>query len=256
MKVMLKLKQGKLLLSVLLPLVGLIALYFLLKMSVGREITRYMLSAASFVFAIYHFLILLRTRNFWYVISMLFYIFLPLTLLPVNRNLTGIFGITTGILIIFLFYMLFTRKIQFWNLEILELAARPVDESSDGFTPRPFPAGKAEYSRQDVVDISRFLAKHMIAFPYFKEEKVFLLISGNLLIHFLFLRKNYLKDTFICFDDNGNLSVNISRKDYQKYREELTFDQLCNSLADLFRNFLELYQNDEKNRILEIIRSL
>jgi len=58
-------------------------------------------------------------------------------------------------------------------------------------------------------------------------------------------------DTHVTFDFAGHVSVTIAKKDYQKYTEELTFDQLCSSLGSLFIEFLELYQKNQSREIID-----
>ena len=43
----------------------------------------------------------------------------------------------------------------------------------------------------------------------------------------------------------------MSHKDYLDYREPLAFDQLCNSLGELFIEFLELHTKGEGVRAID-----
>ncbi len=70
---------------------------------------------------------------------------------------------------------------------------------------------------------------------------------------FLFRKPKIQNDTFIAFDFAGNVSVNIAKKDYRKYKADLTFDQLCASLGSLFKTFLKFYQEGNKDRIMSLI---
>ena len=60
------------------------------------------------------------------------------------------------------------------------------------------------------------------------------------------------KDTYIHFPEQGPVAVNIARKEYDRYEEELTFDRLCQSLGDLFVRFLELYRAGKTEDIINI----
>ena len=60
-----------------------------------------------------------------------------------------------------------------------------------------------------------------------------------------------LVDSYVAFNYDGTVAVNIARKDYQKYKEEYTFDELCHALGDLFRRFLEYYRDGKEEKILE-----
>ena len=46
------------------------------------------------------------------------------------------------------------------------------------------------------------------------------------------------------------MTVIISRKDYLGYKEELSFDQLCENLGKLFIKFMEYYRKGEADRII------
>jgi hypothetical protein len=56
--------------------------------------------------------------------------------------------------------------------------------------------------------------------------------------------------TWIAFDSEGNITVNISKADYMDFRDELSFDQLCENLGKLFAEFMEYYRKGEAGRII------
>ena len=43
---------------------------------------------------------------------------------------------------------------------------------------------------------------------------------------------------------------------YEKFKDELTFDKLCQSLGDLFKEFFLLHQKGEEDKILEKLKSV
>jgi hypothetical protein len=47
------------------------------------------------------------------------------------------------------------------------------------------------------------------------------------------------------------MSVNISREDYFEYKEDLSFDRLCESLGDVFAGFLDLHRTGTAVRIID-----
>lgn len=69
------------------------------------------------------------------------------------------------------------------------------------------------------------------------------------LIPFVFLTITAV--TEVAFDFSGNVSVNISHRDYMEYKESLAFDQLCTSLANLFVEFIAMHQRGEGVRIMD-----
>jgi hypothetical protein len=55
----------------------------------------------------------------------------------------------------------------------------------------------------------------------------------------------------VAFANDGGVSVNISEKDYRAYRDELAFDGLCESLALVLTDFVELYRAGKAGRIID-----
>ncbi|MBN2410097.1 hypothetical protein JXQ31_00300 [candidate division KSB1 bacterium] len=209
--------------------------------------------------ALMHLMFLSRTRNRDYLIPLLFYLFTALTFvfISINNNiLTVFFAVCALFLFVMFMRMLVLRRLKWRYREVLELAASSVNETKNGFTPRPYPAGQINFSKEEIIRFARFMLKNVIAFPYIEETRVVLVIPENMLPHFLYLKQNYLNETFIVFNYDGQVSVKIAKKDYQKYSSELTFDQLCSSFANLFVEFLKLLQNGKSDKIIEQMNSL
>ncbi len=57
------------------------------------------------------------------------------------------------------------------------------------------------------------------------------------------------KVSYVSFNSEGKISVHISEHDFKRYKEQLTFDQLCASLGDVFKRFLEYYKKGNEARI-------
>ncbi len=222
----------------------------------GKEAFRTMFWIVMLLASLLHLVFLIRTKNRVYLIPILFYVFTALAFVAFYPPLQLFFGVGGGILFILLMYVLITNRIKWRYSEILELAARPVNQSDDGFTPRPFPAGEATYTKEEVTTFARFVLKHVIAFPYFEENRVVFVVPERMYRDFFSLRSNYSNDTYVSFGLDGNVSVNIAKKDYQKYKEELTFDQLCQSLGNVFKEFLELYRKGKADKIIDRLNAL
>jgi len=165
--------------------------------------------------------------------------------------------ILTSILLVlvlgFHFFLLAKAKNVWRSIELFELAAKPINEKTDGFTGRPFPAGEIKFTQKQIKDFAAFIKKNMIVFPYFQKNSVsFVLLDFDRRLFWPF-KTNYTKMTYVSFDYSGKVSVNIAKMDYQKYKEELTFDQLCESMGNLFKTFLSLFQQNKEKEIFEII---
>jgi len=225
----------------------------------GKEVFYYVLCVMPFLAALAHFVSFLRTKNWGHLIPMLFYVFIVLIFFPplaFDQQTRIILAACAMILFIGEIIILSSKRINWRYREILELAAYPVEESADGFTPRAFPAGEARYTKEEIIGFTKFMIKHVIAYPFVEENRVVLVVPENMFAYMLLLKRGYKKDTYVTFDFKGNVSITIAKKDYQKYKEEFTFDQLCASLGNLFIEFLELYQKGKSREIIDRLNAI
>jgi hypothetical protein len=160
--------------------------------------------------------------------------------------------------LIWLIYIVARKKLKWRGREIMELAAWDVESGPDTFTDRPRPTGKQEMSKYDVIDFSNYLKKNLVCMPFEEENRILLLPVKMGEDYGLFYNPSfdYLSKTWISFDFDGNVSVHISRSDYLDFREDLSFDQLCDALGKLMITFAEFYMNGNKIRILDRLDSV
>jgi len=146
-----------------------------------------------------------------------------------------------------------TRRLKWRGREIFELAGESVDETGNGYTSRPRPVGKVDYSPEQMRSFARFCARHLIALSYITSKNITLvpIKMGDEFGHLLGLSGDYRDATWINFDVDGEVSVHITQKDYLDYREPLAFDQLCTSLGQVFIGFFELYNKGEGVRVID-----
>jgi len=144
-------------------------------------------------------------------------------------------------------------KLETYARKLFDLAASSIIETKDGFTARPFSVGNAEYSREEIIGFARFLKTKNISIFNVSEKSVTVIFSMGVSP----LSNTDLQTvSYVSFDSDNNLSVHISQKDYRQYKEELTFDQLCFSLGNVFKRFLEYYKNNNETRILDELSSV
>jgi hypothetical protein len=236
----------------------LIAIIFAARIFYGEVGFYWALGSTQILMAAIHFLVLLQTRNPVYLITVSFYGFMALVFLP---PLDGhpwrlFFAVAAGVFLILHIFVLISKQINWRYREILELAARPVEGAADGFAARPFPSGSADYTREDARRLARFLLKYVIAYPVFEADRVVLIIPRYMWSYLLFFKPSYDNETYVAFNDAGEVSVRIAKPDYQAYKEELTFDQLCASLGDLFKQFMGMHRQGEAKAIIERLNSV
>ena len=145
------------------------------------------------------------------------------------------------------------EKLEANTRRLFKLASIWITESSDGFTDRPFSAGKPDASNKEIMGLIRFLSGRSIGRAYHQGESIFLAFS---------LGRSPLKVndpheiSYVMFDKQGSMSVHISEFDYRQYKKRLTFDQLCNSLGEVFKRFLEYYKAGNDARIISELKSV
>jgi hypothetical protein len=251
--------SGLILALVMLMAFGITAVLFGLKAAFS------LLAVLVFTYALYSFAAFVKTRNTGYLIASLFQLSLAFHCGAFSRNIGSndtklplFFFLWQLFFGVWLAYLFLNKKTKWRGREILELAAAPIEEIGNGYTGRPLPAGKTEYSKKDVMAFAEFAAKHLIAVPYIEGDRVVFVpvMMGREFGYVLGLHPDYAKGTWVSFDFDGSVSVNISKDDYLTCKEDLSFDQLCESLGHLFVEFLELFKRGESIRIVDRMDAL
>lgn len=233
---------------------ALMALSFSLAMGFGALIT---ISAAILTGIMY-----IRTRNNYFLpgiaghlIATPFLIMLALGMYPAYKTI--IILLVMLMLAFHTLMILFTlqKKTKWRSREVLELAATPVGEFTNGYTNRPMQAGKANYSIDELLSFSKFIRQHLIAIPLREKERIIFIINipWGAMVSF---NSRYLDRSYVAFDFEGNISVNISQQDYFLYKDRLAFDQLCTSMGQLFIGFMEHFQRGETSIIIDQFNAL
>lgn len=241
----------------MLPIFGLASLIF------GINIGMYTLAAMVFLFFMFYLYSFIRTGNSAQLVPSAETAFLTyMFILIATDSISNAFdraelalAYFTGMIFfgVLLIYLVLTRKAKWRGREIFELAAEPVEENGNGYTSRPRPVGKVEYSLKEMIAFARFCARHLIALPYITSKNITLvpIKMGDEFGRLLGLMGDYRDATWINFEVNGEVSVHIAQKDYLDYREPLAFDQLCNSFGQVFIDFFELFNQGEGVRAVD-----
>ena len=226
----------------------------------------YALGGLYLVVAPYPFIIYLRTRNNGYLAVTGFILATCLMMISApqaiadksNPGLLPLFLVLMYVLMIVTGYLAFNRKLRWRGEEVFELAALPVEDIGDSFSARPRPAGNVAVSKTEMIRFVEFMTKNLIAFAFREENRVVFVLTlpGNDLPYLLGIKKDYLEDTWVAIDYDGNITVNITEEDYLLFKMDLDFDQLCQSLGDLFSEFLELSKQGQDSRIIDRMNAL
>jgi hypothetical protein len=262
-----KLKSDRSIGGWIVPLI-MIALFGMSLLILGYRRGLYALPILIWVYAVYSLYVFLRTRNIEHLTLCAFQIFLGWTSfqLPyyVGTSRTESLGYIIaaeiglfcfGVLIIFL---LATRRLKWRGSEVFEMAAEPVEATGNGYTARPRPIGRVEFTRKELLAFARFCARNLIAVAYISPRQMVLVpVRMGQEYTYLFRASGaHLDSTWISFDFDGDVAVHVSQKDYLNYLDPLAFDALCESLGHLFIEFAELHRHGEGIRIIDRMNAL
>ena len=112
------------------------------------------------VYTVLLFIVFIRTLNVGYLVLTITMLLDGLFSASVaylgmggDEMITRILAFSIIIPSIVLVIMIFNRKMKWRSREMLELAALPVKETSNGFTNRPLPLGKADFTKDEICPI-------------------------------------------------------------------------------------------------------
>lgn len=136
---------------------------------------------------------------------------------------------------------------------IFKLAAEMVTDTSNGFTDRPYYAGQEDYNKNEIIGFARYLSGKDISRYTVGPQ---LVQVGFSMGRSSLVDKTFQKITHLSFANDGKVMVQISEQDYRMYRNQLTFDQLCDALSNVFTQFLDYYKNGNEERIITELKSI
>ncbi|PWB56406.1 MAG: hypothetical protein C3F13_02390 [Anaerolineales bacterium] len=262
-----KLKPDRNVTGPLIPL-GMIAIFGLTSLIFGVPVGMYITAGMISLFSLYSLYVFLRTRNLPQLVIFVYSAFLVFVFVVAAGkisvgNITGnpfnslefamAYFFTLMFFSFVIVYLAATRKAKWRGREIFELAAEPVEKTGNGYTSRPRPVGKVEYSPQQIRQFAKFCGRNLIALPYLSSKNTTLvpIKMGDEYGRVLGLAGDFRDASWVNFDVDGEVSVHIAQKDYLDYREPLAFDQLCNSFGQVFIDFFELVNRGEGIRAVD-----
>jgi len=260
-----KTKDPSLLKLILIP-IGVIASFLTVASLAGFGPAFYMLGVMYFLLSVMPFITFWRTRNAGYLAVTLFLIFMFLVCVSAppaikDKSQAGLIPLYLGGMYISLMvvaYLTFNRKLRWRGQEIFELAALPIEDTGNSFSARPRPTGQVPISKTEMIRFVDFMTTNLLAFAFREENRVIFVLAlpGKDTPYLLGLKKDYIEDTWVAIDFDGNISVNITEEDYLLFKMDLDFDQLCQSLGDVISEFLELSKNGQESQIIDKMNAL
>jgi hypothetical protein len=229
----------------------------------------YALTVLAVIYAIYALISLTylrRTENLWYLAPFVFQgtiiLFLLLApevgIFPIHRSSFAAIIFLAIVLTVILIYIMLTKRLKWKGRNILELAAQKISETTNGFTERPRPIDKIEFSLPELNSFILFMKSRLVFWPIEESDRVLFVVvmMGDEYRLPLGFSGDYSENTWVAVDKQGNVSVQISKKDYLQYREALAFDQLAESMGELFIDFFERHKRGEGERIIYELNSV
>ena len=231
----------------------------------------YGLKSLAVIIFIYAFLLgfwfYVKTGNrnflviFLYLLSLsLFIFFINVDMLNRNEGLQPIsrfFMVMMYFFALWLFYLLFRKKFKWKGREVMELAAREVEEGDNSFTERPKPIDKISINRNELLELAKYLKENLIFHTYVEKDGILLIpVKEGREYSLLYSGPDLVNDTWIRIDFEGGVTVKVSQKDYLDYKYNLSFDQLTEALGHLVIDFAGLFKKGEEIRIHDRINMI
>jgi hypothetical protein len=136
---------------------------------------------------------------------------------------------------------------------LLKLAVDTIEESSNGFTRRPFPAGHVQATEEESLGFARLLSGKNITRFFYDDNTLYLAFSLNKSL----LTGDQPGDfSHIAISPEGKVMVVLTITDYRQYRQTFNYDRLCASLGNVFIRFFDYYQKGQEDRIITELKSV
>ncbi len=182
---------------------------------------------------------------------------IDLAFFGLDKNKTEFPILAVGVIFaaIIIIAILANKKVKWRTREILELSAMPVSDVKNGFTERPHPSGRIEATNMEIEAFTAFIRKNLIAIPYVEDENIVYSFTSNYWKQ-IGLKSGYEDESWVSIDHNGNVNSFISKNDYMKFKNDFSFDQLCNSMGNLVIEFFEMFKRGEGVRIISRLNNL
>jgi hypothetical protein len=209
-----------------------IGIYYFIKV----EMYQFLLIGFLFGTAVWHYEIAFHLKFFLIPLTFIFHLLLAFI-----------------VAIILMPRMTKAYKLEAHARSLFKLASQQVFEVANGFTNRPFSGINTNASKQDIIGLARFLeGKEILIFDKSPDLTTFAFsMNTSPLVDPLLSKVSY-----VSIDNDGKISVHISERDYNQYKEKFSFDQLCASFANLFKQFLAYYISGSEERILTELKSV
>lgn len=147
------------------------------------------------------------------------------------------------------------KRMRVYHRKIFELAGMKISSAENGYTSRPLPAGEIQFSREQITEFAKWVHKRRLGHAIIEDDRVLISISGNMYGAMNIDPSGEKGPSYVIFNFDNTVSVHISREDYSIYTQQFTYDELCASLADVFKQFLEMYHEGREKEIFNKLKA-
>lgn len=231
----------------------------------GLEWALFSLAIIYFLYTISSIIQFIKSSNYFFFFPATFQLFLgiyvltvPKGLFPLTKQESNIFFAVALLFMFISLILLLTKKLKWKGREIFELAAKDVVEGDGSFTERPKPLPKIDYPFQKVSEFAYFFRQNLLGLTYEDGKQIYFLPIQMGLEYGPIYNPNYnfKNKTWVSVTNSGEVIVHITKEDYLEYKYNLSFNELCDSLGNLFIEFIELNSKGEQVRILDKINTV
>ncbi len=259
-----KLKPGNGI-NMFLPIIVSYAIFLISLAMFGLSVSLIVFGTITLFFGVMTLIPYKRTKNLGFIITSIYMFVLTMFLYTLPAEVIGnssrgklppVSGLLLTIILvmaIWLFYLMLKRKLKWRGTEIFELAASNISESKESYTSRPRPVDKLDYSRSELINFTDFLQRNLISLAFIEDTRIVITPIRNYEeVPYLYKPNiDYHDRSWVAFNSDGNVTVNISKRDYLYYRDDLDFNELCDSLGKLYLEFFELFTKGNEVRIID-----
>lgn len=209
----------------------------------------------------------IKTRNVHFLVVFFYMFFFSLLLFSIDvTQLNGRLGLSVFAKVflvlmyffgLWLIFLLGRKKIKWRGREVMELAAREVEEGEGSYTERPKPFEKIDINKFELIDFGKFLNRNLIFLTSMDENGITMIpIKEGKEYSLIFGDPPLPDNTWIKIDYDGQITLKVSQRDYLDYKYDLSFDQLTESLGNLVKEFAQSFKKGEEVRIIDKINTV
>ncbi|PLX33187.1 MAG: hypothetical protein C0600_00980 [Ignavibacteria bacterium] len=148
--------------------------------------------------------------------------------------------------------LLHRRRSRSWHEHIFHRASLRANLGDDGDTGKPCHVRRDSYTSQELQSFAHFAERSRMAVPEWREDTLILYLPGA---HTLYRdaperRHSY---SYVRFNSSGEIQAHVSKEDFRRRRDALSFQALCCGVGNIIFDFLQQHREGEQDLVLREI---